>query len=463
MIDLSHLRQLAKDLSAVTVRGRVVQIQGPVIRAEMVGVGVGDYVRIKTRMSLTSQIEANTITAQVVGFSDNHALLTPLGSTTGIPPGSEVSLLSQGPTFIAGPHLLGAVVNSSGKIIQANSYPTHDNPVIANLPPDLVGVTATSPCPLSRQPIAHRFETGIRAIDCFVTIGEGQRLSLLAPPGVGKSTLMGMIARSSSAEVNVVGLIGERGREVQEFLEETLDRSTRQNTVVVVSTSDEPALARATAALTATRIAEYFRDHGLRVLLQIDSLTRLFRAYREIGIAAGETPVRRGYPASVYSMLPQLIERAGNSAKGSMTALYTVLLSSELDEDPMVEEIKGLTDGHIQLSQPLADRGHYPAIDVLSSLSRLQSKLVDRQLLNTLRQLRRLMARLRDDRELTLLSSGRPDPELETALRLDPLIDTLLRQGLTERTSFAETAAAVAAIAAEFESGRAIDQRTSTG
>lgn len=431
MFDVTEVKREFRKIRPVTTRGRVVEVHGPIIHAVLSGAAVGDIVSLQTR-------DATQLLAQVVGFTKEISILSPFGSTTSIVPGSEVELKSRQLQMRLNPSLLGAVVDSMGQVIAAGEKGNAERLpefIRRALVPAMRPLYAAPPAPLSRKKIDTRFETGIRAIDAFVTLGQGQRLSVFAEPGIGKTTLMGMIARAAQADVNVIALIGERGREVRELILETLDAETRARTVVVVSTSDEAAVCRVNAAHTATTIAEYFRDAGAHVLLQMDSLTRLFRAYREVGLAAGEVPVRQGYPPSVFARVPELIERAGTSAVGSITALYTLLLSANIDEDPMVEEIKGLTDGHLVLSRALAEAGHYPAIDVVASLSRLATSLLDDDTKRAQRILRALLARLADEKDLLALG-GKSSPELQNALDLEPLVKDFLIQDANEISEF---------------------------
>jgi FliI/YscN family ATPase len=296
--------------------------------------------------------------------------------------------------------------------------------------------------------IQSRFVTGIRAIDAFVPMGLGQRLAVLAEPGVGKSSLLAAVAHASEAEVNVIGLIGERAREVQELASGIFSAERQSRTVIVASTSAEPAIRRILAAMTATRIAEHFRERGLSVLLQVDSLTRLFRAYREVGLAAGEVPVRRGYPPSVFSRLPELIERAGTSAAGAITALYTVLLSSDMDEDPMVDEVKGLTDGHILLSRSVAERCRYPAIDLQGSISRLASRLDTPEVREAVRQVRSAALTVAEDRELSLLG-GTVHPRAQERREFESALHGFLAQDSGERSSLEHTHTHLLGLAAQ--------------
>ena len=294
------------------------------------------------------------------------------------------------------------------------------------------------PSSLARKPITKIFCTGIRAVDAFTTMGTGQRMAVFAAPGAGKSRLLASIAQNSQAQINVIGLIGERGREVQEFLDSTLPGENWGNTIAIASTSDQRAELRVQAAYSATLIASYFRDCGYDVLLLIDSLSRVARAYRDIGLAAGEAPVRRGYPASVFERLPRLLECPGAWARGSITAFYTLLLSDELDEDPIVEEAKSLVDGHIMLSRSIAERGCYPAIDINTSLSRLQNRLLPKEAIEVLNRIRRLSARHERDRDLAALAT-RLDEELLQAIALEERLEEFIAQDSQSRCTLQNT------------------------
>lgn len=453
---LQFLRSQLVAVPGYTVRGKLLEVRGQTLRAVIPGIALGELVTVER------QSGCRELHAQVVGFSDGVVVLTPFEELRGVFPGAEVRRVVRDSLKLS-PQLLGCVVDGLGRVIFCDgpepeeeggptiaprSFGANSDPTLVQPPPDA----------LVRAPISEVLCTGIRAIDGLVTLGRGQRLGIFAEPGVGKSTLVGCIARNTAADINVIGLIGERGREVHELLFDTLDSATRRRTVAVVSTGDEAAIRRVSAALVATRIAEYFRDLGYDVLLQLDSLTRLVRALREVGLAAGEPPVRRGYPPSVFAELPRIIERAGTGVRGSITALYTVLLSSDLDEDPMVEEIKGLTDGHLVLRQVLAERGHYPAIDVCSSISRLASRLLSARDHAAAGTVRAAVARLNRDRDLAVLSPS-PDPQLQALLRLEPQLEEFLRQRADETADFAGTLAKLRELAALLEdtSGANID------
>ncbi|CAG2156993.1 putative ATP synthase YscN [compost metagenome] len=376
----------------VAMRGRVSKAVGMLIHATGIQAHVGEICHLVTPGEAP-------LLAEVVGFMQQTAVLTPLGRTTGISALTEVVPAMHGPQCPAGAALLGRVLDALGEPIDARG--------------PLVGVTRVPidnepPDPLTRRLIREPLATGVRAIDGLLTLGEGQRVGIFAPPGVGKSTLLGMLARGSAAEVNVVALVGERGREVREFIEYSLGPEGMARTVLVVSTSDRSPMERVRCAYTATAIAEHFRDQGKRVLLLVDSLTRLARAQREIGLAGGEPPTRRSYPPSVFSMLPQLLERAGTGVQGSITAAYTVLTEGEDDSDPIAEEVRSILDGHIVLSRKLASAGQYPPIDILQSVSRVMPQVAAGPHQQDALRLRQLLAKFQDMELLLQIGEYRP-------------------------------------------------------
>jgi len=381
---VAELAQTFGRVTPVGMRGRVSKAVGMLIDATGIQAHVGELCELVTPGE-------PPLPAEVVGFHGNTAVLTPLGRTTGISALTQVVPTGRGHTCPVGSGLLGRVLNAMGQPIdelgplQAHQFlPVQREPV----------------SPLARRMIEQPLATGIRAIDSLLTVGEGQRLGVFAPPGVGKSTLLGMLARGSTADVNVIALVGERGREVKEFMEYNLGREGLARSVLVVSTSDRPPMERVKSAYVATTIAEHFRDQGKRVLLLMDSLTRFARAQREIGLASGEPPTRRSYPPSIFSMLPQLLERAGQGAQGSITAIYAVLTEGDEENDPIAEEVRSILDGHIVLSRKLAQAGQFPAIDVLASVSRVMGHVVSPEHQHAATRLRALMAK---HQELELL------------------------------------------------------------
>ena len=360
MLDLKKYRGLF-ERSYIKKFGRVTQVVGLTIES------IGPDVNVGSKCFIKSNNEKPPVMAEVVGFVDNKILLMPLGKMEGIGPGSIVEASDLPITVKVSDDILGRILNGLGD-------PMDGGPDIINgrnMP-----ISNNAPDPLKRNRIAEPLPLGVKAIDGLLTIGKGQRVGIFAGSGVGKSTLMGMIARNTKADVNVIALIGERGREVREFIEKDLGEEGLQRSVLVIATSDQPALVRIKAAQAATSVAEYFRDKGLDVLLLMDSLTRYAMAQREVGLATGEPPVSRGYTPSVFSVMPQLLERAGNSDKGSITGLYTVLVDGDDLTEPVTDTARGILDGHIVLDRKIANKNHYPAIDVLASVSRVMGDIV---------------------------------------------------------------------------------------
>ncbi len=377
----------------VSRTGRVVEVVGTLLRATGVEARIGEMCELRGPRGTLLQ------RAEVVGFARTGAILSPFGSLTGVAEGTLVLGTGQPLSVSVGPALLGRVLSGLGNPIDGRGplLGVEQRPVIAD-PPD----------PMSRALVERPLSTGIKIIDGLMTLGEGQRMGIFAPAGVGKSTLMGMLARGADCDVSVIALIGERGREVREFIEGILGPQGMARSVVVCATSDRSSIERAKAAHTATAIAEYFRDQGLRVLLMMDSLTRFARALREIGLAAGEPPARRGFPPSVFAELPRLLERTGMGARGSITALYTVPAEDESGGDPITEEVRGILDGHMILSRRIAEKNQWPAIDVLSSLSRVMTQVVPPEHAQAAGRLRSLMAKY-DEVEM-LLQMGEFQP-----------------------------------------------------
>ncbi len=400
-------------------RGRVVQVVGLVIESEGPLAAVGEVCRIQ------SNRHKGTTLAEVVGFRNNHLLLMPLGETHGIHPGSEVIATGAPLRIPVGNALKGRVVDSLGNPLDSLGPIKGESHVELNLNP---------PHPLKRQRIKQVFQTGIKAIDTFIPCGRGQRLGIFAGSGVGKSTLLGMMASRAEADVNVIALIGERGREVREFLEKDLDEAGRKKSIIVVATSNEPSLARVSGAFLAMSIAEYFRDQKQNVLLMMDSVTRFAMAQREIGLAVGEPPATRGYTPSVFSLLPQLLERAGNGEHGSITGLFTVLVEGDDMNDPIADSVRSILDGHIVLTRELATQNHYPAIDVLESVSRLSRDLLGPEQLELSARARESLATYRKNQDLINIGAyaAGSHPGIDLAIRLHDPLRGFLRQPVTQ-------------------------------
>ena len=409
-------------------RGRVLGVTGALIRATVQGVRIGDLCYLKRHG--TPADEDDTL-AEVVGFDNRHVLLSPLGSTVGISGDTQVAATGKTHEVPVGPSLLGKVVNGLGQPL--NGEPLHCTttyPVLAD-PPD----------PMRRKLIDTPLPLGLRVFDGLLTCGEGQRMGIFAAAGGGKSTLLSMLIRNSAADIKILALIGERGREVREFIEHDIGEEGLKQSVIVVATSDRPAMERLKAAYVATAIAEYFRDQGMKVLLMMDSVTRFARAQREIGLAAGEPPTRRGFPPSVFAALPQLMERAGQSDKGSITALYTVLVEGDDMTEPVADETRSILDGHVILSRNLAQANHYPAVDVLASVSRVMNNIVGDDHLRLAGRMRELLAKYKEVELLLKIGEYKrgSDPRADEAIQKVDAVNGILKQGLFETSSFDET------------------------
>jgi type III secretion protein N (ATPase) len=412
-LDLARLEDTLAGTDTISALGRLRSVVGLALSADIPGIRVGELVEIERQGGAP-------LLAEVVGFHDSAATLLPLDHAEGLGPDDVVRPAQQRLTVAFSSELLGRVLDGLGR-------PIDGGPALRG---DARTVMANAPSPLRRERVQRRMPTGVRVLDALVALGEGQRIGLFSGSGVGKSSLLGQIARQSDAEVFVVCLVGERGRELREFLEDALGESGRARGVVVCATSDAPPLVRVKSAYVATAIAEGFRDQGKRVLLLMDSITRFARALRDVGLAAGEAPARRGYPPSVFAALPQLVERAGMAERGSITAVYTVLVEGDDLEEPIADELRGVLDGHIVLSRALAGRGHYPAIDVQQSLSRLMERVVDARQLAAARAVRAHIATYEQNRDLVTLGAYAPgtNPRLDAALARIDRIEAFLRQ-----------------------------------
>jgi flagellum-specific ATP synthase len=423
---MESLRAQVRAAPAIRRLGRVTGVTGLIIESEGPNVGLGELCKLRSDRGEFDGL------AEVVGFRGHHVLLMPLGEMTGLHAGAEVMACDLPPLPIPGPHLLGRVLDSLGRPIDGfGALPTQRGDVTASKPPH----------PLRRQRIREPFVTGVRAIDAFVPLGRGQRVGLFAGSGVGKSTLLSMIARGAEADVVVVGLVGERGRELREFLEKDLGDEGRARSVVVCSTSDTPAPLRMRAAYTATAIAEAYRDSGANVLLLMDSVTRFAMAQREIGLAVGEPPATRGYTPSVFAMLPRLLERAGAGETGTITALYTVLVEGDDMNEPVADAVRGILDGHIVLSRALAHANHYPAIDVLESVSRLIRDVCAPEEVTLAGRGREHLATYRKNEDLITIGAYQKGAHkaLDEAVALHDPLRGFLRQAIHDRIGRAQS------------------------
>ncbi|UCE67774.1 MAG: FliI/YscN family ATPase [Candidatus Zixiibacteriota bacterium] len=416
-----------KNVRLIRQSGLVESVVGLVIEATGPSTQVGEHLLIECPTA-----HDGTIMAEVVGFKNNKVLIMPLGEMEGISPGAKVWASGYQLSVPVGDELLGRVVNGFVEPIDGNG------PVLTQTRKPL---NAEPPDPLRRRRITEPLYTGIRAIDCFATCGKGQRMGIFSGSGVGKSTLLGMIAKSSQADINVIGLIGERGREVKDFLEKDLGPEGLERSVVIAVSSDKPPLVRVKAALAATTISEYFRDKGKDVVLMIDSLTRIGMAQREVGLAAGEPPTTKGYTPSVFSFFPKLLERAGYSESGSITGFYTVLVEGDDVNDPIADTTRAILDGHLWLSRSLASKNHFPAIDILESISRLMIDVGSEKLMEVSGKARKLVSDYRDAEDLINIGAyvKGSSPAIDYALeKIDPL-NEFLKQGIDESTPFEES------------------------
>lgn len=417
---------VAKVGRATTVRflGRVTDVVGVVIESEGPNASIGDVCLIRSQSGHSAQ------EAEVVGIRGHKVLLMALGELNGIGPGSVVVRKRQQFTTPVGAELLGRVIDGLGRPID-NKGPLRVR--------QRRSIYQPAPDPLSRRRVERPLATGIRAIDALLTCGEGQRMGIFSGSGVGKSVLLGMIARNTDADVNVIGLIGERGREVRDFLERDLGEQGLRRSVVVVVTGDQAALLRVKGALVATTIAEYFRDQGLRVMLMMDSITRVAMAQREIGLSVGEPPTTRGYTPSVFAFLPKLLERAGNTQCGSITGLYTVLVEGDDLNEPVSDAVRAILDGHVVLSRRLANVNHYPAIDVLASTSRVMIDVVSREHLEAARKVVEILSVYREAEDLINIGAYVPgsNRKVDYARSMIERVNAFLRQGIDERVDFA--------------------------
>lgn len=423
MLDLKPYVDAVDWISSVEVRGRVTELVGLLIRAAVPGARVGEVCLIH------SPHRAKTLRAEVVGFRGSEVILMPLGEVSDVAMGAEVVPTGSALTIKVGDDLLGRVIDGLGEPLDGFGKVDNasDKSVMAH-PPD----------PMKRKRVLDTLKTNIRALDGLLTVGEGQRVGIFAAAGVGKSTTLGMLARSTEADINVIALIGERGREVKDFLEHDLGEEGLKRSVVVVATSNEPSLIRMKAAYVATAVAEHFRDQGKKVLLMMDSVTRFARALREVGLAAGEPPARAGFPPSVFSELPRLLERTGNSDRGSITAFYTVLVEGDDMTEPIADETRSILDGHIVLSRDLAAQGHYPAIDINESVSRVMQTVSDEPHIKAANQLRDVLATYEKQKDLIMIGAYKDGSDKRTDYAISKIdaVNQFLKQGIDEQMPF---------------------------
>lgn len=414
------------DLQLSTVNGRITEVVGMLIKAIVPDVKIGELCLVKRK--------GEPLRTEVVGFTRDEVFLSPLGEMTGIGPSSEVIATGMPLSIKVGVNLLGRVLNGLGEPLDVGTK----GPLELT---EIYPVLQAPPDPLTRKRVSEPISVGVRAIDGVLTTGIGQRIGIFAAAGGGKSTLLGMIARNAVADVNVISLVGERGREVRDFIEKDLGVEGLKRSVLIVSTSDQPSQLRLNAAYVGTSIAEYFRSQGKSVIFMMDSITRFARALREIGLAAGEPPARAGYTPSVFSTLPKLLERTGNSDKGSITAFYTILVAGDDMNEPVADEVRSILDGHIILSSELAKQFHYPAIEVLSSASRVMPSIVPKEHLQLVGKLREVLANYRKNELLIKIGEYKKGADKAGDFAIDHIdkVNKFLKQGTEEKCSYAET------------------------
>lgn len=425
MVNLSKYIDVLEKSDFMKCTGKVSKVIGLTIES------TGPEVKMGELCKLHSKNTDDLIYTEVVGFKDNKVLLMPLGDMTGIGPGDTVESLEKSLSVGVGKNLVGRILDGIGNPLDSKGeLKVEEFYSVSNQPPN----------PLHRKRIKEPMSLGIKAIDGLLTVGRGQRIGIFAGSGVGKSTLLGMIARNAKADVNVIALIGERGREVGEFIEKDLKEEGLKRSIVITATSDQPALVRLKGAMVATSIAEYFRDQGKDVLLMMDSLTRFAMAQREIGLAIGEPPVSRGYTPSVFGILPRLLERAGTSSKGSITGLYTVLVDGDDLTEPITDAARGILDGHIVLSRDIANRNCYPAIDMLASVSRVMPDIITANHLKVAREIKKVLAIYRSAEDLINIGAyvKGSNPKIDYAIECIDNINKFIEQKVNENYSFEE-------------------------
>lgn len=425
MYQVDKYKKVLRQIDPIRYNGKVMQVIGLTVESEGPDARIGDVCHIYPLHS------SEPIAAEVVGFRNNRVILMPLGEIQAIGPGCDVVSTGQPLTVPVGTELLGQVLDGLGRPLDGTDLPSHMTRYSTNNTPQN---------PLKKQRITEPISVGVKAIDGLLTVGKGQRVGIFAGSGVGKSTLLGMIARNTSADVNVIGLIGERGREVKDFIERDLGEEGLKRSVVVVATSDQPALIRMKGALIATSIAEYFRDLGMNVMMLMDSVTRYATALREVGLAVGEPPATRGYTPSVFANLPRLLERSGTGAKGSITAFYTVLVDGDDMNEPIADTVRGILDGHIVLDRKLAGKGHYPAIDVLSSVSRLMKEIVPASHQEHAETLKKYLSIYTESEDLIHIGAYQhgTNPDVDRSLQYIQAIRSFMTQRTEEKFSYEE-------------------------
>lgn len=413
--------------SFVSQLGKVSKVVGLTIES------IGPNAKLNDLCLIRSNTKEEPVKAEVVGFRDDRVLLMPYDNVEGVGLGSWVENTGAPLQVVVQDDMLGCVLDGVGQPMNMDEFEFSEQGI-------RYSVEAKAPDPLTREIIKDALPLGVKAVDGMITVGKGQRIGIFAGSGVGKSTLMGMFARNTKADINVIALIGERGREVREFIERDLGTEGMKRSVVVVATSDKPALIRSKAAKTATAVAEYYRDRGKDVLLMMDNLTRFCMAQREIGLASGEPPVSRGYPPSVYSEMPKLLERAGNSDRGSITGLYAVLVDGDDFNEPIADTARGILDGHIVLSRGMAERNHYPAIDALASISRVMSTVADEEHKKLAGQMKNVLATYRDAEDLINIGAYKAgsNKNIDFAIEKIDAVNEFLMQGTSEKFLFDE-------------------------
>ncbi|MFA6989269.1 MAG: flagellar protein export ATPase FliI [Candidatus Gastranaerophilaceae bacterium] len=434
MFDFSKYKNIISSTKSIIEIGKVTQIIGLVIEADGPPSCIGDL------CSIYNEMNAEPVWAEVVGFREDKILLMPLGSMEGLRPGSKVINTGGTMKIKVGHELLGRVLDGLGQPIdglgevRSDKYYSTQNNLIN---------------PMTRKRITEYLSMGIKSVDGFMTVGKGQRMGIFAGSGVGKSTTLAMIARNTSADLNVIALIGERGREVREFIENSLGEEGLKRSVVIIATSEQPSLVKIKAAFVATAIAEYFRDCGHDVLFMLDSVTRIAMAQREVGLAVGEPPATRGYTPSVFTLMPKLLERTGTSDKGTITGLYTVLVEGDDFNEPVSDTVRSILDGHVMLSRQLAHKNHYPAVDILQSISRVMVEVTDKEHRMAAGKLRDLIATYNKNADLINIGAyvKGSDPNIDKAIELNDTINEFLCQSLDDKTDYDETVRKVKEIA----------------